>query len=160
MTFPLPKAFAERMRVQLGPDADAYFAALEEPYQRGLRLNPRKPSPSPEGMLEPVAWNAAYGRYLSMDSAAGLDPLHEAGAYYIQEPSAMAPVALLAPEPSDRVLDLCAAPGGKSTQIADALAGKGLVVCNEPVPSRAKILSRNIERMGISNALVVSADPE
>lgn len=72
----------------------------------------------------------------------------------------MAPVALLAPEPGDRVLDLCAAPGGKSTQIADALAGKGLVVCNEPVPSRAKILSRNIERMGISNALVVSADPE
>jgi len=72
----------------------------------------------------------------------------------------MAPVALLAPQPGDRVLDLCAAPGGKSTQIADALGGKGLLVCNEPVPSRARILSRNIERMGVSNALVVSAEPE
>ena len=160
MNHPLPQAFVDRMRAQLGGEADAYFAALEEPYQRGVRLNPRKPAIAPEGMLEPVPWNAALGRYLSMDSAAGLDPLHEAGAYYIQEPSAMAPVALLCPQPGDRVLDLCAAPGGKSTQIADALGGEGLVVCNEPVPSRAKILSRNIERMGVSNALVVSADPD
>lgn len=72
----------------------------------------------------------------------------------------MAPVSALAPHPGERVLDLCAAPGGKSTQIAAALAGEGLLVCNEPVPSRAKILSRNIERMGIPNALVVSAQPE
>jgi 16S rRNA C967 or C1407 C5-methylase (RsmB/RsmF family) len=72
----------------------------------------------------------------------------------------MAPVSVLNPRPGERVLDLCAAPGGKSTQIADALMGEGLLVCNEPVPSRAKILSRNIERMGIANALVVSAEPE
>ncbi len=160
MTYPLPQAFIARMRAQLGSDADAYFSALDEPYLRGVRLNPRKPCPSPEGMQEPIAWNAAHGRYLAMDSAAGLHPLHEAGAYYIQEPSAMAPVALLNPQPGERVLDLCAAPGGKSTQLADALCGKGLLVCNEPVPSRAKILSRNIERMGVANALVVSADPE
>ena len=160
MNHPLPQAFIARMRAQLGPDADAYFSALEEPYRRGVRLNPRKNSPMPEGALDPVPWNAEHGRYLTQDSAAGLDPLHEAGAYYIQEPSAMAPAALLAPRPGERVLDLCAAPGGKSTQIADALAGQGLLVCNEPVPSRAKILSRNIERMGVSNALVVSAEPE
>ena len=72
----------------------------------------------------------------------------------------MAPVSALVPKPGERVLDLCAAPGGKSTQIAAALAGEGLLVCNEPVPSRAKILSRNIERMGVPNALVVSAQPE
>ncbi len=160
MTYPLPQAFIARMRAQLGSDADAYFSALDETALRGVRLNPRKPAPLPEGTLGSVAWNAAVGRYLSKDSAAGLHPLHEAGAYYIQEPSAMAPVSVLAPQPGECVLDLCAAPGGKSTQIADALAGQGLLVCNEPVPGRARILSRNIERMGIANALVVSAEPE
>ncbi len=162
MTHPLPEAFVARMRAQLGTHADAYFAALEQPYQRGVRLNPRKPVPPEalDGFGECVPWNPDCGRYLSVDSAAGLDPLHEAGAYYIQEPSAMAPVAVLDPRPGERVLDLCAAPGGKSTQIADALCGEGLLVCNEPVPSRARILSRNIERMGIANALVVSEEPE
>jgi len=162
MNHPLPEAFVIRMRAQLGDEADAYFAALDDAYQRGIRMNPRKPADPAlvEGMLEAVPWNSRYGRYLTMESAAGLDPLHEAGAYYIQEPSAMVPVALLNPQPGERVLDLCAAPGGKTTQIADALGGEGLIVCNEPVPSRAKILSRNVERMGVSNALVVSADPE
>ena len=164
LQFPLPEAFVQRIRQQLGPEADDYFAALEQPYFRGLRLNPRKPLFDPsaqvEGLLDPVPWNPQHGRYLAMDSAAGLSPLHEAGAYYIQEPSAMAPVSILAPKPGERVLDLCAAPGGKSTQIADALQGDGLLICNEPVPSRAKILSRNIERMGVTNALVVSAEPE
>ncbi|MBR3874839.1 MAG: RsmB/NOP family class I SAM-dependent RNA methyltransferase [Clostridia bacterium] len=160
MTYPLPQAFIARMRAQLGPDADAYFSALDQPYRRGVRLNPRKPGVAPEGMLECVPWNSTHGHYLTQESTAGLHPLHEAGAYYIQEPSAMAPVAVLAPQPGWRVLDLCAAPGGKSTQIADALCGEGLLVCNEPVSSRAKILSRNIERMGVANALVVSADPE
>lgn len=165
MSYPLPEAFVSRMRAQLGRDADAYFAALEAPCQRGLRLNPRKPLPiqtqnAIDGLQEPIPWHAALGRYLSLESSAGSDPLHEAGAYYLQEPSAMAPVSVLAPKPGERVLDLCAAPGGKSTQIADALEGKGLLVCNEPVPSRAKILSRNIERMGVRNALVVSAAPE
>ena len=162
MNHPLPEAFSARMRAQLGAEADAYFAALDDAYQRGIRMNPRKPVDPTlvDGVLEPVPWNSQFGRYLTMDSAAGLDPLHEAGGYYIQEPSAMAPVALLKPQPVERVLDLCAAPGGKTTQIADALGGEGLIVCNEPVPSRAKILSRNVERMGVSNALVVSADPE
>ena len=161
MTHPLPQAFIARMRTQLGAHADAYFSALEEPYLRGVRLNPRKPvNPDMlDGFGESVPWNPVLGRYLAMDSTAGLDPLHEAGAYYIQEPSAMAPVAVLKPQPGERVLDLCAAPGGKSTQIADALMGEGLLVCNEPVPSRAQILSRNVERMGVKNAVVTSAMP-
>ena len=165
MSFELPPAFADRMCAQLGEEAEAYFAALEMPYLRGLRLNPEKPVSDAAleavgGVEGPVPWYPALGRYLHRDSAAGADPLHEAGAYYLQEPSAMAPVSALAPRPGERVLDLCAAPGGKSTQIAAALAGEGLLVCNEPVPSRAKILSRNIERMGVTNALVVSAQPE
>ena len=165
MSFELPPAFADRMCAKLGEEADAYFAALERPYLRGLRLNPQKPVSEAAleavgGVEGPVPWNVALGRYLHQDSLAGSDPLHEAGAYYLQEPSAMAPVSALVPKPGERVLDLCAAPGGKSTQIAAALAGEGLLVCNEPVPSRAKILSRNIERMGVTNALVVSAQPE
>ena len=161
----LPPAFVSRMRAQLGEEADAYFAAMEMPCLRGLRLNPQKPVSDAAleavgGVEEPVPWNADLGRYLHQDSLAGADPLHEAGAYYLQEPSAMAPVSVLSPQPGERVLDLCAAPGGKSTQIAAALAGEGLLVSNEPVPSRAKILSRNIERMGVPNALVVSAQPE
>lgn len=161
----LPPAFVSRMRAQLGEEADAYFAAMEMPCLRGLRLNPQKPVPGAAleavgGVEEPVPWYPALGRYLRNDSPAGADPLHEAGAYYLQEPSAMAPVSVLSPRPGECVLDLCAAPGGKSTQIAAALAGEGLLVSNEPVPSRAKILSRNIERMGVANALVVSAQPE
>lgn len=161
----LPPAFVSRMRAQLGEEADAYFAAMEMPCLRGLRLNPQKPVSDAAleavgGVEEPVPWYPALGRYLRNDSPAGADPLHEAGAYYLQEPSAMAPVSVLSPQPGERVLDLCAAPGGKSTQIAAALAGEGLLVSNEPVPSRAKILSRNIERMGVPNALVVSAQPE
>jgi NOL1/NOP2/sun family putative RNA methylase len=148
------------MRVQLGNDADAYFAAMDETYVRGLRLNPRKPIPAHtvEGLLAPIPWEP-NGYELTLDSAAGSHPLHEAGAYYLQEPSAMIPARVLAPKPGERVLDLCAAPGGKSTQLADMLAGSGLLICNEPVPSRAQILSRNLERMGVGNALAVSADP-
>ncbi len=161
--YPLPKAFVRRMQEQLGSDAALYFAAMEEPWHRGLRLNPRKAvdaaHPLTEDLLEPVPWQPG-GYYLHNASLLGAHPLHEAGAYYIQEPSAMTAVSVLEPKPGERVLDLCAAPGGKSTQIADRLAGEGLLVCNEPVPSRAKILSRNIERMGVTNALVVSADPD
>ena len=156
----LPKAFAERMTALLGEEAEAFFHTYEEPYCRGVRLNPLKPVDSAliPGLMERVPWEET-GWYLSGDSPAGALPLHEAGAYYLQEPSAMLPAAVLAPQPGERVLDLCAAPGGKTTQLALRMAGKGLLVSNEPVPKRAQVLSRNVERMGIVNALVVSALP-
>ena len=78
----------------------------------------------------------------------------------MQEPSALTAVTALDPQPGERVLDLCAAPGGKSTQIAALMAGRGLLCCNEPIPSRAQILSRNIERMGVRNAVMLSAMPD
>ncbi len=157
---PWPEAFLTRMAGQLGDELPAFLRALEEPYQRGIRLNPRKiANQLPEGLGEPVPW-AANGYYLSAESNAGAVPLHEAGAWYLQEPSAMLPAAVLNPQPGEKVLDLCAAPGGKSTQLAAAMVGQGLLVCNEPVPKRAMILSRNVERMGITNALVVSAMPD
>ena len=83
--YPLPPVFQERIRAQLGAEADDYFAALAQPYVRGLRLNPRKPLADPaaliEGLGEPVPWQLRTGRYLSQESTAGAQPLHEAGAY-------------------------------------------------------------------------------
>ena len=158
----LPPGFVEDMSRQLpAGELTAFLRSYEQTYVRGLRLNARKMPADPasvDGLLEPVPWETD-ARYLAVDSTAGAHPLHEAGAYYIQEPSAMIPVAALDPRPGETVLDLCAAPGGKTTQIAARMAGEGLLVANEPVPKRAQILSRNVERMGVMNALVVSAMP-
>ena len=158
----LPKAFVDRMAAQLGDELPAFLRTYEEPYQRGLRLNPMKPVEAvhlPEGLLDAVPWEPS-GHYLSLESKAGADILHEAGAWYLQEPSAMIPAAVLNARPGERILDLCAAPGGKTTQNALRMAGQGTIVCNEPIADRARVLSRNVERMGIPNAIVVSAWPE
>lgn len=158
----LPQAFVERMAAQLREELPAFLRSYEEPYQRGLRLNPLK---RPEGglpeddLIGRIPWEAE-GRYLKAESAAGASVLHEAGAFYLQEPSAMLPAAVLAPQPGERVLDLCAAPGGKTTQLGGRMMGRGLLVSNEPVLKRAQILARNVERMGVINALVVSALPD
>lgn len=157
----LPQIFVERMAGRLQDELPAFLHTYEEPYWRGIRLNPCKGVEAavlPEGLLDAVPWEPC-GYYLANDSDAGATPLHEAGAFYIQEPSAMLPAAVLDPQPGERVLDLCAAPGGKSTQLGLRMQGQGLLVCNEPVPKRAQILARNVERMGIPNALVVSALP-
>lgn len=109
--------------------------------------------------LTRVPW-ASEGYYYERQDQPGRHPFHEAGVYYIQEPSAMAPVELLDVRPGERVLDLCAAPGGKSVQIAAKLCGSGFLLCNEINPGRARILSENIERMGICNACVTNEAPE
>lgn len=156
----LPQEFIDRMAAQLGDELPAFLRSYEEPYQRGVRLNPLKRAERlPEGLGDQVPWEET-GRYLSMESRAGAQVLHEAGAWYLQEPSAMIPAAVLAPRPGERVLDLCAAPGGKSTQLGLRMAGQGTLICNEPVHDRARILSRNVERMGLTNAVVVSGWPE
>ena len=161
----LPQAFIDRMAVQLGDELPAFLRTYDEPYQRGLRANPLKGGATlarqtlGAELLAPVPWEPT-GFYLSMDSRAGAEIQHEAGAWYLQEPSAMIPAAVLDPQPGEHVLDLCAAPGGKSTQLGLRMAGQGTLICNEPVPDRARILSRNIERMGVGNAVVVSAYPD
>lgn len=98
--------------------------------------------------------------YPSTVNGLGKTPLHHAGAFYIQEPSATSAVTMLGVHPGDKVLDMCAAPGGKSTQIADALKGKGILISNEIVKSRANILLSNIERMGVKNCIVTSCHPQ
>ena len=157
----LPDAFLSSISRQLHSEMPAFLATYENEAVRALRRNPLKPVPDsalpPHGLTVP--WEHE-GILIPSDSAAGTHPLHEAGAWYLQEPGAMLPVAVLNPQPGEKVLDLCAAPGGKSTQIAGRMLGRGLLVCNEPVKKRAMILSRNIERLGVTNALVVSAAPE
>ena len=161
----LKDTFVYKMKSLLGQAGFlAYESALLQPAQRGLRLNllawPDRQLPAEDGLTgDPVPW-AEGAFYVPEQARPGLSPLHEAGAFYLQEPSAMAPVSVLAPLPGERVLDLCAAPGGKSTQIAGLMQGKGVLVCNEPVYSRAQVLSRNLERMGVNNAVAVSAKPE
>ena len=155
----LPQVFLERMKNQLGDAYPAYIESLERPRAVALRFNPLKgETPTLPFVRENVPWEP-QGYYYDPDSRPGLHPYHEAGVYYLQEASAMAPVALLAPQPGERICDLCAAPGGKSTQIAGRLMGEGFLLCNEINSKRAKILSRNIERLGIANALVTNEHP-
>lgn len=160
----LPRDFTARMRKLLGTEEfEAFMASYQEDRAQGLRLNPLKGENSlllaeKEFSLEKIPW-AREGYYYNR-SRPGKHLYHEAGMYYIQEPSAMAVAQLLDVKPGDWVLDLCAAPGGKTTQIAGDLMGTGILVCNEIHPSRAKILSQNVERMGIPDAVVISEESE
>lgn len=160
----LPEAFLAKMKGLLGEEFEDFVRSFGKERVHGLRFNTLKGSV--EAMeqecrerlgLRPVPW-CAEGFYYRPESRPGRHVLHEAGAYYIQEPSAMAVVSLLDPRPGDAVLDLCAAPGGKTTHAAERLRGEGLLVCNEIHPARAKILSQNVERMGIQNAVVTNED--
>ena len=156
----LPEAFLARIKEQLNEEYESFMAALERPRAVALRFNPLKgEAPSLPFVCEPVPWEP-NGFYYDPEARPGLHAYHEAGVYYLQEASAMAPVALLDPRPGERICDLCTAPGGKTTQIAARMGGEGFLLANEFNPKRAKILSRNVERMGVANALVVNEHPE
>ena len=156
----LPIEFLERMKIQLGEEYPAFLESLERPRAVALRFNPLKgDKPDLPFVQQIVPWEP-MGYYYDPEARPGLHPLHEAGVYYLQEASAMAPVSLLDPQPGERVCDLCAAPGGKTTQIAGRMVSEGFLLCNEINPKRAKILSRNMERMGVSNALVTNEHPK
>ena len=155
----LPEAFLERMKHQLGDEYGDFLASLERPRAVALRFNPLKgAAPSLPFVRDSIPWEP-NGFYYDPDSRPGLHVYHEAGVYYLQEASAMAPVSLLDPQPGEKICDLCAAPGGKTTQIAGRMLGEGFLLCNEINPKRAKILSRNIERMAVPNALVTNEHP-
>lgn len=164
----LPQDFTDRMKQMLGEEYPAFIESYDKERYQALRINSLKAGKetflerSPFH-LEPVAW-CENGFYYDAADTPGKHPYHEAGVYYIQEPSAMAPAEYLfsgrEPEENERILDLCAAPGGKSTQLAAAMQGKGILICNEIHPARAKILSENVERMGITNAMVTNETPQ
>ena len=159
----LPAAFETRMRRLLGNEYAAFFDAWNVPFAtRGIRANTLKCTPERLQKLLTFALTPTpfceSGFSTDADFRAGSDPLHHAGAYYMQEPSAMSAVTVLHPTRGERVLDLCAAPGGKSTQIAAALQGEGLLWANEYIPVRARVLRQNIERCGVRNAVVSCGD--
>ena len=156
----LPLEFLHRMEKLLGAEYPAFLESLERPRAVALRFNPLKGAmPGLPFVGGNVPWEE-NGYYYAPNARPGLHPYHEAGVYYLQEASAMSAVRLLDPQPGEKVCDLCAAPGGKSTQIAGRMAGEGFLLCNEWSPKRAKILSQNIERLGIANALVTNEHPE
>ncbi len=159
----LPEAFTNRMQNMLGTEFPAFMASYDEPRHYGIRVNTLKVSAeefkkiSPF-QLEPVPW-AQEGFYIDGEKRPAKHPYYHAGLYYIQEPSAMVTVAALDPQPGDRVLDLCAAPGGKSTQIAARLARKGVLVANDVNRERLKSLVRNLDMFGVTNHVVLNELP-
>lgn len=163
----LPIEFEKKMKAFLGDEWDDFLYSYDNNRFQALRFNTLKVQSHEEIMWilmvleissdKRVSWaNEAY--YFDENVRPGKHPYHEMGLYYIQEPSAMSAAALLAPKPGMRVLDLCAAPGGKSTQLATYLGDSGLLVSNEINTQRSRILSQNIERMGIKNAIVTNED--
>jgi len=163
----LPIEFEKKMKAFLGNEWDDFLYSYDNNRFQALRFNTLKVQSPEERMRilkvlgissdKKVSWaNEAY--YFDENVRPGKHPYHEMGLYYIQEPSAMSAAALLAPKPGMRVLDLCAAPGGKSTQLATYLGDSGLLVSNEINTQRSRILSQNIERMGIKNAIVTNED--
>lgn len=164
MRYDLPEKFIERMRKTLPEDErEAFFAVYDQPPVKGLRVNRlkiggedyRKISPF---SLQETPW--AKDCFYTDAEKVGGHPHHFAGLIYSQEPTACAAVPRLEIRKGERVLDLCSAPGGKGTQAAAELGNEGLIVLNEPIPSRAQILSSNAERMGIKNAVVLNEYPE
>ena len=160
----LPAAFEKRMQDMLGAEYTAFRASYNEPHKRGIRLNTVKCTKEQlEHALPFTLVQTPFSLlsfYVPTDTKMAALPLYHAGAFYSQEPSASSAVTLLAPEPGDKVLDLCAAPGGKSTQIAALTGDTGLLWSNEVVRNRAAILSSNLERMGVRNTVVSSVYPE
>ncbi|WHH59235.1 RsmF rRNA methyltransferase first C-terminal domain-containing protein [Petroclostridium sp. X23] len=160
----LPEEFLLKMRSLLKDEYKEFVEAYKAPKNSAFRINTLKISS--EGFarispfeIEPIE-EIKEGYYYSTEEQPGKHPYHSAGLYYIQEPSAMMPVKALDVQPGEIVLDLCAAPGGKSTQIACALKGEGLLVSNEIISSRASILAENMERFGVKNAIITNESPD
>lgn len=160
----LPEQYLKNMREMLGDDFDAYLESFNDNRLYGLRVNTLKISVedflkiSPF-RLKPIPW-IDNGFYFSEEDKPAKHPYYFAGLYYIQEPSAMTPANVLPVDEGDIVLDMCAAPGGKSTELGAKLNCTGLLVTNDISNSRAKALLKNVEVFGIPNAYVLSEDPK
>jgi 16S rRNA C967 or C1407 C5-methylase (RsmB/RsmF family) len=158
MRTPLPERFVEIMREAMGEDAKKLFASLDTDPAVSVRLNPAKPAESFDG--EAVGW-CKWGKYLAERPQFTLDPLMHGGAYYVQEASSQFVAHLLANLDMEgkRVLDMCAAPGGKSTIYSTLVGRKGLVVANDISHSRAMALADNVQRWGMGNVVVTCNEP-
>lgn len=160
----LPEAFKERMKKQRPDDYEAFFKSLDEGTYHGLRVNTLKIQVDRflelfPYKLTPVPWTED-GFYYKTDDPVTKHPYFHAGLYYIQEPSAMSPVGTWKLKEGDFCLDLCAAPGGKSLQMATGISDKGLLVTNDISDKRVSAIVRNVERFGLRNVIVLNEAPE
>ena len=159
----LPEEFCERMKALVGDEYDDFLKSYDNMINKGIRINTLKCTDTRAmattlGAEEPVLW-CKDGFYLGENGVSGNHPYHGAGVFYFQEPSAMCVAEGLPLKENSRILDLCAAPGGKTTHIAARMGNSGLLVANEIVPKRASILSENVERMGLKNTIVTNETP-
>lgn len=160
----LPEVFESNMKRMLKDAWQDFVLSYDKPFHNGLRVNTLKADPAcllkQMGVTaEPVPWNP-NGFYITGKKAFSSHPYYHAGLYYLQEASAMLPAVLADALPGERILDLCAAPGGKSTAVAAAMKGSGVLVSNDISHSRAKALLRNLEGFGVTNSIVTSESPE
>ena len=157
----LPKEFVSRMKNLLGTEYADYERAVNGLPVKAFRVNTDKISLQEFEKINPFGSEkipyVENGYYLDYEKV-GNHPFHHAGLIYVQEPAAMAPAECFDIKPDSKVLDMCAAPGGKSTQLKNKLNGKGLLVSNEIIPSRCKILTGNIERLGLKNCVTTCMD--
>lgn len=159
----LPQSFLDSMKEILGEDYEAFLAGFDGQRQYGLRVNTLKMNLEEFERIAPfhlkkVPW-ISNGYFYEAEDAPAKHPFYSAGLYYLQEPSAMTPASRLKVQPGERVLDLCAAPGGKATELGAALQGEGLLVANDINTARARALLRNLELVGISNSFVTNEPP-
>ena len=159
----LPQSFLDSMKEILGEDYEAFLTGFDGQRQYGLRVNTLKMDLEEFERIAPfhlkkVPW-ISNGYFYNAEDVPAKHPFYSAGLYYLQEPSAMTPASRLKVQPGERVLDLCAAPGGKATELGAALQGEGLLVANDINTARAKALLRNLELFGISNSFVTNEPP-
>lgn len=159
----LPQSFLDSMKEILGEDYEAFLTGFDGQRQYGLRVNTLKMNLEEFERIAPfhlkkVPW-ISNGYFYNAEDVPAKHPFYSAGLYYLQEPSAMTPASRLKVQPGERVLDLCAAPGGKATELGAALQGEGLLVANDINTARAKALLRNLELFGISNSFVTNEPP-
>jgi len=159
----LPEVFLSRMQTLLGDEYAAFLVSYEQPPSIGLRVNTLKLSPEKFVSIFPDALEpnplSSSGFILPPDSRPGKHPYHAAGLFYLQDPSAQAVAELLTPQPGELVLDLAAAPGGKTTHIAALMQNRGVLIANDVNPKRVRDLARNVERWGAHNVVVTNESP-
>src|SRR6056297_4341380 len=160
----LPDKFASRIKRDLKSEYEDFIEIYNQKPLHGIRLNTIKISREEflkicPFELESVPWDDNGFIYDIEKCKPSKHPLYHAGLYYIQEPSAMAPANLLSPEPGDAVLDLCAAPGGKSVQLSSMINDSGLLLRNDINPTRVRALIRNMEWFGLKNVMILNEEP-
>lgn len=159
----LPIEFCERMKALLGDEYESFLRSYDTKIYQGIRLNTLKCNDTETtaenlNLSEKIPW-CNCGFYADKADISGNHPYHAAGVFYFQEPSAMCVADSLPLGENPHILDLCAAPGGKTTQIAARMQNKGLLIANEIIPKRAAILAENVERMGLTNTIVTNESP-